>query len=249
MVEDGLGKAIKGVITDESNDEVAKFNSMHLGMGEFNLLPLGGKKYKALITFADGSEKGIDLPAPQAKGYVMHIDNSDPLFIEVKIEAAKDNLSEQSGGGVSLLGQSGAEIYYAAQSKSQQAFFTTMIPKSKFPDGIAQFTLFSAKGEPLNERLVFIQNSAKLNLSIDPGGTTFATRGKMKIKVGAKNEQGKPVFGNFSVAVIDETKVPVDETTESTIFSNLLLSSDLKGYIENPNYYFVRSKRTGQGRS
>jgi len=236
--EDGLGKAIKGVVTDENNNEVARFSSKHLGMGEFNLLPVSGKKYKALITFADGSEKGIDLPAPQIKGYVMHIDNSDPLFIEVKIEAGKNNINEQAGGGVSLLGQSGGEICYAAHSKSQQSFFTTMIPKSKFPDGIAQFTLFSAKGEPLNERLVFIQNPAKLNLSIDLGGARFATRGKMKINVGAKNEQGRPVFGNFSVAVVDETKVPVDESLESTIFSNLLLTSDLKGYLENPNYYF-----------
>jgi len=236
--EDGLGKSIKGVITDENNDEIARFSSRHLGMGEFNLLPVSGKKYKALITFADGSEKGIDLPVPQVKGYVLHVDNTDPLFIEVKIEAGKNSINEQACGGINLLGQSGGEIYYAAQSKSQQSFFTTMIPKSKFPTGIAQFTLFSATGEPLNERLVFIQNPARLNLSIDPGGTNFATRGRMKINVGAKNEQGKPVFGNFSAAVIDETKVPVDELSESTIFSNLLLTSDLKGYIENPNYYF-----------
>src|SRR5690606_27302358 len=33
-------------------------------------------------------------------------------------------------------------------------------------------------------------------------------------------------------------KVPVNEDSETTILSNLLLSSDLEGYIEKPNYYF-----------
>jgi hypothetical protein len=231
---DGLGKDIKGVITDQNNNEIVRFSSRHLGMGEFNLVPAQGKVYKALITFADGSEKGMSLPAPQDKGYVMHIDNSDPLFIELKIEkGTKDDTD-----GINLLVQSGGEVCYAAQSKSQQSS-TTMIPKSKFPDGIAQFTLFSDKGEPLNERLVFIQHNRQIDLSVNPEGTNFASRGKMKIDVAAKNEQGKPVFGNFSVAVTDETKVPVNESAEGTIFSNLLLTSDLKGYIEDPGYYFT----------
>ncbi|HEX8607874.1 MAG TPA: carboxypeptidase-like regulatory domain-containing protein, partial [Pedobacter sp.] len=35
-----------------------------------------------------------------------------------------------------------------------------------------------------------------------------------------------------------ESKVAMDEDTEHTIFSDLLLTSDLKGYVEKPNYYF-----------
>ncbi|MBV8388612.1 MAG: hypothetical protein JO080_02305, partial [Mucilaginibacter sp.] len=112
---DGLGKDIKGLVMDQNNNEVVSFSSNHLGMGEFNLLPAEGKTYKALVKFADGSEKGINLPAPQDKGYVMHIDNSDPLFIELKIERGKNSNTE----GINLLVQSGGEVYYAAQSKSQ----------------------------------------------------------------------------------------------------------------------------------
>ena len=241
---DGLGKDIRGVITDQNNKEIARFTSRHLGMGEFNLLPADGKIYQALVTFADGSEKRIALPAPRDRGYVMHVDNSDPLFIELKIEKEKNRANDDTGV-INLLVQSGGEIYYAAQSSSQQPTITTMIPKGKFPSGITQFTLFSDKGEPLAERLVFIQNNAQLNLSVDPEGTNFTSRGKMKIKVSAKNVAGKSVFGNFSVAVTDETKVPVNESGENTIFSNLLLSSDLKGYVEDPGYYFTAHSEEG----
>ncbi len=233
--DDGLGKDIKGVVTDEHNDQVASFSTQHLGMGKFDLLPLEGKTYKALVTFADGSQKGIDLPAPLAKGYVMHIDNTDPLFIEVKIEASKDLTGE---AGLNLIATSGGKVCYAAKSKSASSSFSTMVPKRKFPAGIAQFALFSSQGEPLSERLVFIAKPGQLNVTILASGGTFATRGKTQISVEAKSAAGKPAFGRFSVSVIDETKVQIDENTESTILSTLLLTSDLPGYIEKPNYYF-----------
>ena len=51
--------------------------------------------------------------------------------------------------------------------------------------------------------------------------------------------KGKPTLGSFSIAIVDETKVPVDEASETSIISNLLLSSDLKGFIEQANYYFT----------
>ena len=47
-----------------------------------------------------------------------------------------------------------------------------------------------------------------------------------------------PVEGNFSLSVINETKVPHSEDEETTILSSFLLSSELTGYVENPNYYF-----------
>jgi hypothetical protein len=237
--EDGLGKDIKGVIVDEQNQEITRFSSQHLGMGVFNLLPASGKTYKARITYADGSEKGMDLPTPLISGYVLHIDNTDPLYIEVKIDASADMIRENATGGVNLIAQAGGEVYYAAKSKSVCSSFSSVVPKSKFPSGIVQFTLFSGDGEPLNERLVFIQNPDQVNLAVSASEKTFIPRGKMKIELAAKGDQGKPALGNFSVAIIDESKAPIDEMDESTIFSNLLLTSDIRGYIQKPNYYFA----------
>jgi hypothetical protein len=54
----------------------------------------------------------------------------------------------------------------------------------------------------------------------------------------SSKSNGLPAESNLSVAVVDETKVPFDENAETTILSSLLLSSDIKGYIEKPNYYF-----------
>jgi len=43
----GLGINVKGVIVDNSNNEINKFSSTHLGMGTFYFEPQEGKSYKA----------------------------------------------------------------------------------------------------------------------------------------------------------------------------------------------------------
>src|SRR6202000_688682 len=47
-----------------------------------------------------------------------------------------------------------------------------------------------------------------------------------------------PVRGNFSVAVTDDDQVKVSKTG-SNLLNNLLFTSDLKGDIEEPGYYFA----------
>jgi hypothetical protein len=233
---DGLGVGVKGTVTDEAGNQVATLSSNHLGMGTFLLNPQAGKLYKANITCADGSQKSIDLPKAVDKGYVLAIDNADSSnMVIVKVTGA--NVSDE----VTLVAQSGGEVYFEGKGRAGKSSFITPIPKSKFPTGIVQFTLFSDLGEPLNERLVFIQNADQLKLSVNTAKQTYSPREKVKVDLTSKDKNGNPIQGNFSVAVIDETKVPVNETEESTILSNILLTSDIKGYIEKPNYYFTNS--------
>lgn len=244
---DGLGANIKGTVVDDQNQQVATFSSTHLGMGVFKLIPFSGKTYKAHVTYADGSEGVFDLPKAIDNGYVLSIDNSYDDDIAVKILPGKDLLATDTPtGGLMLVAQSGGEIYYAGNSADGGKSFTTVVPKSKFPSGIVQFTLFNDKGVPLNERLVFVRNSDELKLSISSDKQSYAPRQKVNISLNAKNNQSKPVSASFSAAVIDLSKVSVDETAEESIFSNILLTSDLKGYIEKPGYYFHNINATTQ---
>ncbi|HEY0246575.1 MAG TPA: TonB-dependent receptor plug domain-containing protein [Mucilaginibacter sp.] len=233
---DGLGVDINGVVVDDENNEITKFTTSHLGMGTFILNPQAGRSYKANITYTDGSTEMIALPKALDKGYVLTIDTQkDSSNIIVKITGTG---YEKQKEGVSLVAQSGGEVYLQGQGEPGKLNFTSVIPRNKLPSGVIQFTLFSPNGEPLNERLVFIQNPDKLKLDVNTASQSYTARQKVKVNLKAKNPDSQPIRGDFSVAVIDESKVPVDETTESTILSNLLLTSDIKGYIEKPNYYF-----------
>lgn len=235
---DGLGADIKGTIIDDKLNTVATFNSQHLGMGSFMIVPVASTAYKAHIIFADGSSKDIELPKAIDKGYVLTIGIGDPDKLNIKVTTSRQLLVDNTADTLSLLAQSGGQIYYAAKSNPGSTNFTATVPCDRFPSGIVQFTLFSSKGEPLNERLVFIQNPDQLKLNVNTDKHTYAPEQKVKISLNAQNSDAKPVIGSFSVSVTDETKVPVDENAENSILANFLLTSDLRGYVEKPNYYF-----------
>ncbi len=235
---DGLGVDIKGSVLNNSNAEVAKINTQHLGMGTFSLFPESGKSYSAKITFPDGSTKDFELPKAADQGFVLGVNNSDSEFISLRISVGNETFKQKQGTDIMVIGQSGGDVYYTAKSKLESQSFSAKIPKSRFPSGIAQFTLFTQQGEPLNERIIFVQNPDQLNVAVSSPETTLP-RQKVDLNFTVVNKAKVPVAGSFSVAVTDETKMPVDENKENTILSDLLLTSDIKGYVEQPGYYFA----------
>jgi hypothetical protein len=239
----GLGVSIKGTVTDNTGATVATIESQHLGMGTFVLTPEEGKSYKANITFADGSKASYYLPRALPSGINLAISNTDPENLNIRISTNTAFFQANLNKPFYIVAQVGGAIYYAANTTLQTQVYSAAIPKTKFPTGIIQFTLLSAYGSPLSERLVFIQRNDALNLTLTTDRKIYTTRQNVKVAVSAKNKT-LPVAGNFSVSVIDETKTPYDENNETTILSNLLLTSDLKGYIEKPNYYFLPKNAT-----
>lgn len=236
---DGLGIAIKGTVTNSKGEEMAQINTSHLGMGAFTFTPQAGDTYRANMSYPDGTKASVALPKAADNGYVLKVIEQGKNDLRIAIAAAKG-----AAGRFVLVGQSAGKVYYSARSTSGGDAFSTIVPKSKFPSGIAQFTLFSESGEPLNQRLVFIQNPVdKLNLLVTADNQSYTPRQKVKLNIDARDNGDKPVVGSFSISVTDESKVPVDEDAENNIFANLLLMSDLKGYVEQPSYYFNGSEK------
>jgi hypothetical protein len=233
----GLGIDIKGTITDNDNKQVASLASRHLGMGFFIFTPEPGKTYKANVDFPDGTHGSYDLPRVMDDGIDLAVYNNNPDSLNIKISSNADFLQKFANIRFYILAQSGNIIYYAAQTRLQTLIYGASIPKSKFPTGIVQVTLLSSEGDPLSERIVFIQHNDLMNIAVNTDRPTYLQRQRVHMTITAKNKD-VPALGTFSVAVTDETKVPSDENSETTILSNLLLTSDLKGYVEKPNYYF-----------
>ena len=233
----GLGVDVKGSIVDDQGTVMSSLTTSHLGMGIFALTPETGKIYTANVTFPNGSQATYKLPRVQAMGINLAVFSPDTANLTVKISANELFLQRKQNKSFYLVAQSGGVVYYAAQTVLQNLVYTANIPKNKFPTGIVQFTLFSSGGYALCERVIFVQHNDALNLTLKTDKPSYTTRQGVKISVSAKNNTA-PVVGSFSVAVLDDTSVPTDENAESTILSNLLLTSDLKGYIEKPNYYF-----------
>ncbi|HEK19304.1 MAG TPA: carboxypeptidase regulatory-like domain-containing protein [Bacteroidetes bacterium] len=233
----GLGIDVKGTVTDNTGATIANIQPQHLGMGAFVLLPEDGKSYKANITFPDGSSQVFDLPRIRPSGISMSVYDADANNLGIKLSANEPYFNANKDKVYYIIAQNGGAIYFAAQTALNTQSYSANIPKDKFPTGVLQLSLMSERGVILAERIVFIQHNDELNLSLNTDKKVFTTRQKVRLGVLAK-KGAAPVSGNFSVSVVDESKVPFDEDNENTILSNLLLTSEIKGYIEKPNYYF-----------
>ena len=234
---DGLGIEVKGTVTDNNNNLVTEFSSAHLGMGVFILVPEEGKTYTAHVTYADGTTATPVFPKVGSDGIDLGVDNSEPDSLHIKLQADGAFLKDFQGKTFFILAKSSGAIFFAAKLQLPGPVYNASIPKNKFPTGIVQLTLFTEDGEPVSERIAFIQHNDQLNLSVNSDRPDYETRQLVKLKLNSKYSE-QPDEGNFSVSVIDEAKVPFDEDAETTIFTNLLLTSDIAGFIEKPNYYF-----------
>ncbi len=230
---EGLGAEVSGVIKDKDNKLITQFKSEHAGMGAFYLHPEKGNSYKAQIKFKDGSEKEIDLPNANNEGFVLSVTSTKSDSLLIKIAGTSGTDQED----LTVVAQANGVVKYVSHSNSSGKLLTALIDKSRFESGIVQFTLFNSKNEPLAERLVFVTQPDTLIISVNKPEESHY-RNKVNLGISVKDKDGNPIRGSFSMAVIDETRVPFDWNNERTIYSDILLSSELKGFIEQPNYYF-----------
>lgn len=233
----GLGIDAKGEILDNEDKVVSAFTSAHLGMGYFYLTPQDGKTYKAKVTYANGMQNIIALPVAESKGIILSVNNDSIPIASVKVEANTVYLQENKGKSYTIIINSAGHII-SINCKLDDPVFTADVIKRKLFTGVATVTLFSATGEPLCERLLFVQKFDQLSLGVNSDKTIYSKRQKVSIILNAKNRADEPSEGHFSVSVVDESKVPADENGENSILADLLLTSDLKGFIEQPGYYF-----------
>lgn len=233
----GLGLKVKGKIIDSKKQEVASFEDLGLGMGSFNLVPISGETYKAVVTFDNGEQKTYDLPAVVDNKVNVVFAKQEGEFINLGIVTNDSHFQTVQNKPFYVFGQLNGHLVYAAQASMKSAAVSIRIPIKELPNGIVQITLLSPDGEPLSERLVFIQPQKLIDIQVKTDKDSYARKDLVKMKLNV-NSPVDSLIGNYSVSVIDESKVPFNDDNDRTIVSSMLLTSDLKGYVEKPNYYF-----------
>lgn len=232
----GLGVAVTGTIVDQENTEVNSFRTGNLGMSNFILNPQADKTYTAIVKFPDGSTKKLSLPRVESTGYIMSVNTTDSAKVSVKVMMTEDLIGPKN---LKVTAQQGGTVYLISNSSSDKQVVQTSFPKKDLPSGIIQLTLFSTDNQPIAERLAFVNHqSDKIVATVESPKTTYGKREKVSLNLNSAFE-GKPVQGTFSVSVTNTSAVKPDPENESNIMTTMLLSSDLVGYIEKPNHYFL----------
>jgi len=227
----GLGANINGRIIDNENKEVTAFKSNPLGMGKIMLMPEAGKTYTAICEDNKGQKLTVKLPNPSSSHYALSVQQSTTIMNITVLTPAQSTRTDT--------------LYVLGCLRGLPIFQTTMLPesagytfsKSGMNSGVYEILLMNSKTEVLSSRLVYVLggDDAKLTLSLDK--TNYQKRDAVHASLFLKDSKGNPVEGNFSVSVTDDNDAKID-SFETTIKSYMLLQSDIKGFIENPNSYF-----------
>jgi hypothetical protein len=228
----GKGLEASGEIVDSKANKVTGFSSNAKGMGAFVMVPNGEENYTARIKTRYGTIIK-SLPKTQLIGTALNV-NTQPYSDSLTITLA----SNLAGQDHTLIGQSKGFICFIANLKSDGKLSTIKVSKHIFPTGVSQVLVMNNKKQILNERSFFINLGDELKLKTWTVASQFGTRDSIPIYLKATDHLGKPVQGSFSMAITDDGQVLKDTLNEANILSYLLLSSDLKGDIEDPGYYF-----------
>jgi hypothetical protein len=238
----GKGVNINGIVADNNGKQITQFKSGHLGMGYFYLKPELGRMYTAKITAENGRTKDANLPLSNQKGLILSVNNDSLNKIAIKVVANALYFNENKDKQL-IIEIISAGLKTTVKTKLIEPALYFDVQKKKLHTGVTRITLMAEHGDPVSERLVFVQSPDLLSIKLNSDKKEYAKRDKVNISVDAATQAGLPAAGNFSVSVIDENKVTVDENTESTILTNMLLTNELKGYIEQPGYYFANESQ------
>ncbi|MFC5271288.1 hypothetical protein [Adhaeribacter terreus] len=226
----GLGLPVEGQILDEAGKTVVQFKSLQAGMGSFTFTPAAGKKYSAQITLANKQKQTFALPQVMSSGLVLTVAEYTNNSSHISLAVSPDRVKEK----FYVVVQSRGFILFLEEMKAGNRM---IIDKSELRDGIAQVTVFNETGKPEAERLFFVNNQRRFHIQLTPEQDIYNRREKVKVNVKVTDESGAPLQTEISLAVSD-LKQTGSINLQQTIFSNLLLTSDLAGNIENPGFYF-----------
>ncbi|MDF9829597.1 hypothetical protein [Parabacteroides sp. PF5-6] len=233
-VTDRQGKGIEasGVIQDLEGNEVRRFETQYQGMGSFSFEPEAGKRYIARL---DDSEVRMTLPDSYAKGLVMSLGYRDDR-LRITLRHNLDTLRALMPFYLTIH-QEGTS-WFNARVNMQQRMNVFDIPKEKLPTGVFVITIYDENLFAYTERLAFVNYPERLEMKMKPDKAEYGIRQKVTVEMEIP-KQGGNIARDFSVAVVKSNLD--DANTRNNIYTDYFLTSELKGRIDNPEYYFNQS--------
>ena len=228
---DGAGADVEGYVSDAAGNRICEVASRHAGMGIFVFTGFVGETYTATLTSSRGVTRTFKLPDVQPAGCALHVKRGAGDILLLGLSATPDLPLSR----LAVVVQSRGTVDCVIENPSRVNRLSTQGMRS----GVAHISVVDKPTlSVIAERLVFVDNRAVATAEIAPAvKRPFRPREKITLDFDIRNSGGKPVAGDFAVSVTDAEVVESD-TAGDNIFSYLLLTSDLRGRIDNPSYYF-----------
>ena len=231
----GMPAKVAGRLLENGKD-ITKLESVHDGMGFVFILPIKGASYKAVLS--DGRE--FPFAEVVSSGLSVHLRKQTDEYLEFLLSQPKGAAAQ----AIKLEGKMRGGLCCTATGTLSEKL-KIRIPLKEFPmQGIAEFTLYNTDGQPMAERLVYIHPERKLHIELDTDSARYFTRGKGKLNVKVTDETGNPVQAHLGLSIFD--RAYQNELNPENMLSYCYLSTEIKGNIHNPAYYFDSNNKDRQ---
>jgi hypothetical protein len=229
--ESGAHVVTSGWMTN-GNDTIYGIKTIREGRGMFSYTP---STSPMVLYLKDKFGKICKFPLPPAEksGFVMSVDSRSASDITLRAHATKEMENEVLG--IAVL-HNGKILLRDTVSIASDGFFRTLSRK-RFEDGVNQIVVINGDGKILADRLVFVYPRHNYNgITVKAGKDHLDPCSKMDLDIHTVPNT------TFSLSVSDFASQPNGYGQNAATW--LLLTSDLKGFIENPSYYLEKDDET-----
>lgn len=205
------------------------------GRGVFVTKPHGTPQTGVFVS-ADGTDSvAVTMPQAEAKGVAMHIEQNDSCWTFIMHPSRG---FESKFFALSVMHEDNLVVFHPFFNFAD----TLMIPCYALPEGVCRATAFDNQGEVWADRLFFSKDwSAEDEPTVEIEGIKecYQPNEKIELRVKSPNRNGLTRH-SMSISVhekVDDNK-PFDG---SNIYTEMLLSSEVRGYIPDARWFFEQN--------
>ncbi|HEU0064181.1 MAG TPA: hypothetical protein VFQ58_04085 [Flavisolibacter sp.] len=217
-----------GYVLNERDDTLVHFKTSKFGRGNFKITPAASSHYR-VIAYVQSHVVRTVFPEIMETGCVISVEKNGANYLSVT--GRSKGLIDST---VYLIVHNGYSIHKALQIRLVNNSFNYLLNLKDCPDGISEITLFNKYRQPICERLVLKFPDSTSGILLNTDKTVYETRSKVEVSLIANADL------SLSVYLIDSIQQPL----KRNILNYLLLTSELRGTIEFPDYYFQHQDDT-----
>ncbi|HVY76697.1 MAG TPA: hypothetical protein VG890_17835 [Puia sp.] len=219
---------VRGVVVNSRNEVLDSFRTSFRGLGSFQIRPVSGETYTARWADEKGERYSTPLPEVKPNGIVLHLASYNNNELKCTIDRSVDAVTLNH---LTVMGTIAQQVVYKSNFTLNNLHGDIAIPTAAFPTGIMQLTVFDGDMSPIAERVVFINNKkyqGTAQLKKDMVSLDKRSRNEISIEI------PDSLSTNLSVSVTD---AGLGTDGGYNIYSDLLLSGDLKGNVSDAAYF------------
>ena len=221
------GEHLEGTLM-VGNEEVKTVNR---GRGMFTLIPEKGMERDVTFTAKDGQKVTAKLPKPEEQGVAVQVRQEGE---DITIHANVVGLTPDSLA-MTVMHEGKVEAFELIHNSQ------ITIHNAKLEAGIHQVTVFDTQGRVWADRLFFVTKPELATPTLTVSGLKDEYKPYERIEMEVTSSiHKKGIGGGLSLAVRDSYQADA-LFDNGNIMTEMLLASEIKGFIPNPGWYFEKN--------